>query len=98
MAAYLFEVQMHNRLAQKGLLQRFPLTCYGTQLTLKDIREEKSDMYEKLKNNRTSQEYESWFLRYTPKKATRKVLKSLPPVSAKKTKRSTKTSKKGKRK
>jgi hypothetical protein len=86
MAAYLFEVQMHNRLAQKGLLQRFPLTCYGSQPTLKDLREEKSDMYEKLKQDRTSREYESWFLRYTPKKGTRKVFKSLPPTSVKKTK------------
>lgn len=66
MAAFLFEVQRKNRLSQKGVLKRFPINCYGEQHTLDSIRKEKADMYEKLKNQRDSKEYESWFLNYKP--------------------------------
>ena len=34
MAEYLFEVQLKNRLEQKGLLKRFSILCYGKQKTL----------------------------------------------------------------
>jgi hypothetical protein len=70
MAAYLFDVQRKNRLAQKGVLKRFPINCYGEQHTIDSIRQEKADMYVKLKNKRNSPEYEAWFLAYKPGKAT----------------------------
>jgi len=70
MAAYLFDVQRKNRLAQKGVLKRFPINCYGEQHTIDSIRQEKADMYDKLKNKRNSPEYEAWFLAYKPGKVT----------------------------
>lgn len=68
MAAYLFDVQRRNRLAQQGVLKRFPINCYGEQHTIDSIRQEKADMYAKLKNKRNSPEYEEWFLAYKPGK------------------------------
>lgn len=66
MAQYLFDVQQRNRLEQKGLLRRFSINCYGTQETLEDMRNLKSEKYKELKNKRNTKEYESWFLRYVP--------------------------------
>ena len=66
MATFLFEVQKQNRLAQKGLLKRFPTNCYGEQHTIDSIRTEKSKMWETLKHKRNSQEFEMWFLNYKP--------------------------------
>lgn len=66
MAAYLFDVQRKNRLAQKGVLKRFPINCYGEQHTIDSIRQEKAEMYTKLKSKRNSPEYEAWFLAYKP--------------------------------
>jgi uncharacterized protein YggL (DUF469 family) len=66
MASFLFEVQRKNRLAQKGVLKRFPTNCYGEQHTIDTIRTEKSEMWNKLKNKRNSEEFEMWFLNYKP--------------------------------
>lgn len=66
MASFLFNVQRHNRLAQKGILKRFPAECYGQQHTIDTIRTEKSKMWEKLKDKRNTKEYEEWFLNYKP--------------------------------
>ena len=66
MASYLFDVQRRNRLAQKGVLKRFPINCYGEQHTIDTIRQEKAEMYAKLKDKRNSPEYEAWFLAYKP--------------------------------
>jgi hypothetical protein len=66
MATFLFDVQRHNRLSQKGLLKRFPTNCYGEQHTIDSIRNEKSKMWEKLKNKRNTDEFEMWFLNYKP--------------------------------
>ena len=66
MAKYLYDVQIQNRLSQKGLLRRFSISCYGKQPTLEDMRSEKSAQHKKLKNMRNSREYQSWFLKYTP--------------------------------
>jgi hypothetical protein len=65
-AQYLFEVQQHNRLAQKGLLKRFSIKCYGHQNTIEELREEKANKYNELKDNKNSKEFEEWFLRYRP--------------------------------
>ena len=66
MSQFLFKIQEKNRLRQSGLLKRFSDECYGSQMTLEKMREEKSDMYKKLKNKRNSREYEWYFLRYVP--------------------------------
>ena len=66
MAQNLFKVQEKNRLEQHGLLKRFSISCYGEQETLSTIREDKSLMYDKLKNKRHSRKYDLWFLKYRP--------------------------------
>ena len=67
MSQYLFTVQQKNRLAQKGLLRRFSINCYGEQPTLETMRADKTAKYEELKNKRDTKEYEMWFLRYVPR-------------------------------
>ena len=69
LSSVLFKVQQENRLAQKGLLKRFGIQCYGKQQTLKSIREEKNKLKETLKPG--TKEYEEWFFKYDPNK-TRK--------------------------
>ena len=66
MTKFLFEVEQQNRLAQRGLLKRFSIDCYGKQPTLESIRAEKVKKFEELKTNRNSLEYENWFLKYNP--------------------------------
>jgi hypothetical protein len=66
MAKYLFDVEQHNRLSQRGLLKRFSINCYGKQMTLTDLRSEKANKYKELIKNRKSNEYEMWFLKYYP--------------------------------
>ena len=64
MAMFLFNVEMKNRLAQKGLLKRFSIHCIGTQPTLESIRAEKVQKYKELKNKTNTRKYEEWFLKY----------------------------------
>lgn len=66
MAKFLFDVEQKNRLAQRGLLKRFSIDCYGKQPTIESIRAEKASKFRELKDRRNSREYEEWFLRYTP--------------------------------
>ena len=73
---YLFKVQQKNRLKQKGLLRRFSISCYGTQATLESMRQEKTNKYEELKNKKKSNEYEEWFLKYTPATDSKKTKKA----------------------
>ena len=72
MAQYLFNVQAKNRLEQKGVLKRFTSNCYGKQLTLDTIRSRKADKFKELKNNKSNEEYDKYFLRYFPHKKTKK--------------------------
>ena len=87
-----------NRLAQHGLLKRFSIDCYGKQSTIEKMREEKAEMYKKLKNKRNSKDYEWWFLRYIPAELDKDY--KPPKKGKKKTKRKTrkKTKKRKKRK
>jgi hypothetical protein len=66
MSQFLFQVQQKNRLAQKGLLRRFSISCYGNQHTLESMRQAKTDAYNRLSGNRNTKEYEEWFLKYNP--------------------------------
>lgn len=68
MAEYLFKVQQHNRLSQKGLLKRFSINCYGKQLTLEGIREEKAEKFKELSKKRHGKEWDYYFLKYDPAK------------------------------
>jgi len=64
MSNFLFEVQKHNRLEQKGVLTRFSIDCYGSQPKLEDLRREKADKFIELKDKRGTREYDEWFLKY----------------------------------
>ena len=66
MAKYLFDVQHNNRLKQEGLLRRFSMECYGKQQTIISLREQKADMYKRLKGKKNTKEYQEWFLNYNP--------------------------------
>ena len=67
MSDYLYKTQEKNRLRQKGLLRRFSIDCYGEeQHTKEKSRAKKSEMYEKLKDKRGTEEWDWWFLRYVP--------------------------------
>ena len=66
MSTYLFEVQEKNRLAQKGVLKRFSINCMGHQETIEEMRAEKANKFNELKDKKNSPEYEEWFLRYRP--------------------------------
>lgn len=66
MSEYLFHIQQKHRLSQKGVLKRFTMKCIGKQDTIETIFKRKNEKYKQLKNNKTSIEYESWFLRYVP--------------------------------
>jgi hypothetical protein len=66
MANFLFEVEQKNRLEQKGILKRFSIECYGKQKNMEDIRSEKAEKYRELSHDKSSIEYQSWFLKYNP--------------------------------
>ena len=92
MSKFLFEVEQHNLLSQKGLLKRFSLRCYGDQPTLESIRSEKADMFRKLKGNKNTEEWDSWFLKYTPSELSINIgTKSKTTLKKTKTKKKTKT-------
>lgn len=64
MADMLFKVQQQNYNNVKGLLNRYPLTCYGKEVTLQTIRAKKAQMRKKLK--RGTKAYRRWFFNYHP--------------------------------
>ena len=66
MSKYLFEVQAKNRLAQKGVLRRFSISCMGHQETIEEMRAEKAEKFKELKDKKKTFEYDAWFLRYRP--------------------------------
>lgn len=91
MSNYLFDVQEKNRLAQKGLLKRFSLNCMGHQETVEEMRAEKAEKYNELKDKKNDKEYEEWFLRYRPTDTKDKVTnKSIRKKSKSRQKQKTK--------
>lgn len=66
MSKFLFDVQQKNRLAQKGLLKRFSITCYGRQETVEEMKAEKAAKYKELKQSKDNKLFEEWFLNYRP--------------------------------
>lgn len=66
MSKFLFDVQQKNRLAQKGLLRRFSVTCYGHQESVEEMKAAKSAKYKELKQKKDKKAFEEWFLNYKP--------------------------------
>ena len=66
MSKFLFDVQQKNRLAQKGLLKRFSITCYGHQESVEEMKAEKAAKYKELKQSKDKKLLEEWFLNYRP--------------------------------
>ena len=68
MCKFLFDVQQKNRFEQKGLLERFSVTCYGHQESKEEIRAEKASKFKELELSPNTEEKEEWFLKYKPTK------------------------------
>ena len=66
MARYLFELEQSNRLAQNGVLQRFGPKCIGHQETMENIRANKTAKFLELKQDRSSKDFQTLFLNYSP--------------------------------
>jgi len=66
MSKFLFDVQQKNRLAQKGLLKRFSITCYGHQESVEEMKAEKAAKYKEFKQSGNKKLFEEWFLSYKP--------------------------------
>jgi hypothetical protein len=58
------------KLANDNMSRRYklltPITCIGKQKTLIDMRIEKSELYNKVKNNKNSREFLEYFFQYNP--------------------------------
>jgi hypothetical protein len=94
MSNFLFEVQKHNRLEQKGVLTRFSINCYGVQPTLEDLKREQFDKFIELKSKRGTREYDEWFLKYpSDEKTKRSDSKKKTPSYTKSTRSKSKKSK-----
>ena len=66
MSQFLFEIQEHNKLSQKGLLKRFVTDCQGHEETREEIRQHLNSKYNELRKDKTSNEYQKYFLKYYP--------------------------------
>ena len=90
MSKFLFDVQQKNRLAQKGLLKRFSITCYGHQETIEEIRAAKAAKYKELKKSKNKKAFEEWFLNYKPDDIKSQKEKSKTQTAKKRKKKTTK--------
>lgn len=84
MSKFLFEVEQKNRLSQNGLLKRFSMSCYGKQPTLESIRVEKTEMFRNLSNKKHGEEWDRWFLKYSPGENKKPPTKTKPSSNKKK--------------
>ena len=91
MAKFLFELQQTNKLAQKGVMKRFTPKCIGVQETMESIRAKKASKFAELRGKKESEEYEKFFLKYTPSDKDKK------KNNDSKTKKATQTKKKSKK-
>lgn len=97
MSKFLFDVQQKNRLAQKGLLKRFSITCYGHQESVEEMKAEKAAKYKEFKQSNDKKKFEEWFLNYRPDDIkTNKEEKASKKMNKKINKRGKKTIKKNK--
>ena len=95
MSKFLFDVQEKNRLAQKGLLKRFSITCYGHQPSIEEMKAEKAEKYKEFKKSDNRKMFEEWFLNYKPDdiKTGKENIKTKHTTIKKRKKRQTKTAK-----
>lgn len=94
-ASELYKIQKENRLAQRGVLKRFSMNCYGHQHTLADLMKYKKEKTKELSKDKDSKEYESWALNYQPAEIEAKK-KAEKENDKEKEKKKTKTEKKTK--
>lgn len=94
MTEFLFKVQQKNRLAQKGLLRRFSISCYGEQPTKESILAEKADKFKELRGKEGTKEYEAWFLKYVPRDINKNKVDKKLNKAASKTKKTKKNNRK----
>ena len=96
MSKFLFDVQKKNRLAQKGLLKRFSITCYGHQESVEEMKAEKAAMYKEFKQSGNKKMFEEWFLSYKPDETNKDITKNNNGLKKKnKKKRKSKSKKTG---
>ena len=95
MSKFLFDVQQKNRLAQKGLLKRFSITCYGHQESIEEIKAEKAKKYKEFKQSNNKKMFEEWFLNYKPDEI--KIDKQINETTNKKKKSKSKSKNKSKK-
>ena len=94
---YLYEVQKKYKFSKKGLMSRFSINCYGEELhTREKSREKKAEMYKKFKNNKND-EWEWWFLNYSPVIHKNKKNKFYPEEKSNKLKKNKKSKTKNKK-
>lgn len=74
MSKFLFDLSEKHKTETKGILKRFSINCFGTQPTLETIRSNKANKFKELKHDKTSEEYEQWFLNYSPYKLNDKTI------------------------
>jgi hypothetical protein len=76
--------QMLVEMAHGNIKRRYklltPITCIGTQKTLVDMREEKSELYKELKTRRSAPEFLEYFFSYNPDNVTPAEKKKLKRV------------------
>jgi hypothetical protein len=60
-------VEMANDSKKRRFKLLTPIQCIGDQRDLRDMREERAELYEKLKSDRNSEEFLRNFFTYTPK-------------------------------
>lgn len=94
MSKFLFDVQQKNRLAQKGLLKRFSITCYGHQESIEEIKAEKAAKYKEFKESGNKKMFEEWFLSYKPDESNKDITKNNNRVKRKNNKKKKSKSKK----
>lgn len=90
MAEYLFKVQSKNKLKQVGLLKRFSKDCYGKEINIETIRENKAKKFKELRHHRKSKEYLEYFMKYDPsRKYSKKTKKTEISKKNRKTRKNT---------
>lgn len=69
MAQTLFDLQNEKLTQNNGIFRQYSMNCYGKQQQLLDIMIEKDNKFKQLRNNKSSPEFDSWFLNYQPSNA-----------------------------
>ncbi len=95
-ATELYKIQKENRLAQRGVLKRFSLNCYGHQQSKAEMLKEKREKTKELSKDKDSKEYESWALNYQPSEIDAKKKAEKESNKKKTLKKSANADKKGK--